>query len=207
MDDRHLARIRFVTERYPELQGLRDVCLGAGCAVFAWFARGQSENGVFVTLLLTAGVACWGAVLSDRYYKQRFGRVLIHDRGRAVKVGASIGIAFAVCFQMDRALAGKDLPTLFFAVIAVGNALMLARDWRFRWYLGLQVLAAGMASALGVQMPIPAWPPTDAYQWKAVMSLGVVAMIVGLLDHRMLVTTLRGVRDASELQHGHADPR
>ena len=179
-----LDRLRCVTARFRELQGLRLVAWGISSGVSATIYLVAPSSSTF---WLVVALAIGGWVLPDplvrRYYRERFGRSEpIHLRGRSgfLIIGVSV--------------VGPALDNLFhIGPIAVPLALMIGydlwtivSDWPFRWHRGLTAAAA--AIALVVQFGT--WP-VDTRVAAAFLLVGLAAIPVGVLDHRLLMSVMK----------------
>lgn len=188
-----LRRLRFVTERYPHLQGLRLVPLGVPFLVSAAWRSGSFADvpaflGIpprylFLALFATA-LAMSG--LAGRYYRRQFGTV--QPQG-GVRRAAGV-LVFLAAFVA--AVWAQDVFALVVALPAVLVAVALA------WlgfagghvrvhYLVLAALCLVFASlgALGV--------PIDTRDALLDNLIGLGLIIIGLGDHLLLRRSLEPV--------------
>ncbi len=211
MNEKQQARIRLVTRRYHELQGLGRCCWGLGLVAGSLVAAHvlKSDWGLLWVLLVFAGVAVPGTVVSERLYKQRFGRVAALDQDGPRRMGLLMGAAFGCAFIVERHFAGPGYPHPFFMVLAAISAWPLVRDWPLRKYLVVEVAATVLISALYVTVKPVALPDNDTFLresfiWQGFGLLGLALMVTGMLDHRLLVSTLPGLHEPLG-QGEHAD--
>jgi hypothetical protein len=211
MNEKQQVRIRLVTRRYHELQGLGGCCWGLGMVAGSLVAPHalQSDWGLLWVMLVFAGIAVPGKLLSDRLYKQRFGRVATFDEDGPLTNGLLMGVAFGCAFIVEKDFAGPGYPHPFFLLIGAIAARPLVRDWPLRKYLVVEVAAAVLISVLYVTVPPAALPDNDtflreSFLWQGFGLLGLALMVTGMLDHRLLVSTLPGLHEPLG-QGEHAD--
>src|SRR5688572_3874093 len=99
MDGADLARIRFVTSRYRELQGLRELVVVPACLTLLWtqpYLRLLRYMGPWQAAAgLVLSIAPWVFIpaahhLFDRYYGRRFGHVATSELSQRDTVVRSI---------------------------------------------------------------------------------------------------------------------
>lgn len=201
-DNERLARIELVTRRYGDLQGLGRCCLGLGLiiggGVSTWMPPGDLEW--FVPMLVALPVCVFGKILSDRYYKARFGRV----SQLPIESNRPFLVIFSVCGVLTgvQNLAGPGYPNAMFLIFAIFALRALIQDWPLRKYLILDVSAAAIASALYIDVA-PGDPKVD-YYWMGFTLLGAAALITGKFDHHLLVRTLSVTDGREESQHAES---
>jgi len=201
MENERLARIRLVTRRYDDMQGLVRGSMGVGFIVGAGvFVLVPGDLAIYVSVLVFLSLALPGARLAEKYYADRFGRVAQpaeSRRPRPTVIGLIFGLILGLT-TIAAKIAGPGYPINIFLMCASFLGWQLVRDWPLRKYLIIDVCAASMASALFVgQTP----PGTDEYFVMCFAITGAAAMITGWLDHRFLVRTLPGVQDRQEPQY------
>jgi hypothetical protein len=199
MENPQLARIRLVTRRYAELQGLGRCLLGAGSVAGAGVSGVvPGDYDIFVIGLVWLSVVVSGRPIVLKYYADRFGRVAQPSESQQPKFWL-LFLLFGVPTMIAQAV-GPGYPNAMFLSIAIFLAWQLVRDWPVRKHLIIDVGAASLASALFVGETMPG---TGEYWAMAFTITGAAAMITGALDHRLLVRTLPGVHDRQE--HRYAD--
>jgi hypothetical protein len=214
MDDQDLARIRLVTRRYHELQGLGRVALGAGL-VAAWLVADLvlgTRADAWAFLLppaAAAAIAVPGKLASDRLYALRFGRVRQGGDEKAAGYALLLGLGLFMALTIEEHVAGRGYPSLLFLVLAASRAHTFVRDWPLRRYVAVEVIALALASGLYVTVDpsVSREAVADvryAFLWKGLGLNGVAVIVVGMLDHRLLMNTLGG-RQVSGTECEHAD--
>jgi hypothetical protein len=185
---RDLHRIRLVTERYAELQGLRLVLVGCVFSVLfggLLLVGGLSLNGT--TLGVSVGLAFAlivpGMLWLDRYYERVFGR-LSPRAGSHVKTLIVPGALVALLWLHP--LVGAPRFSLYFLGWAAYALWTVWRDWPYRTYRLLDA-SAGLLAAFG--------------QWRAAGSdegfllglavMGAAGVMTGFRDHRVLAEAVR----------------
>lgn len=186
-----VLRSRFVTARYPQLQGLRLIPLAIVFLVSALWRVGAfelpAEHSQYAPRVwFAAGVAMAIGVsfVIRRWYNRTLGTIgqrAAHNG--AVPIVATTGLAAAATWL--QVSLGWRLPL---AAIVVGGALVAigAREYRWRPHY----VAAGAALLMYVVLPASGLP---AHVLDATFD-GVIALtllIVGIGDHILLTNTLR----------------
>lgn len=188
-----LRRLRFVTERYPHLQGLRLVPLGIPFLVSgAWrsgsFADIPQATGIaprywFLVLLVAALTT---SALAGCYYRRQFGTVQPRRRlGGAIAFGTFAAALAGSAWMQDTLQPVIPLPMI---VIGLSLGLLGVAGGQVRaHYLVLSALCLLFASfgAFGVAIEI-----RDALLDNLI---GVGLIIIGLGDHLLLRRTLEPV--------------
>ena len=188
-----LRRLRFVTERYPHLQGLRLVPLGFPFLISGAWRSGSLAGIPEITgiaprylflLLLIAAMAV--SALAGRYYRRQFGTVQPHPRlgGALALVGFAAALALSVWLQ-DAFQPAIPLPMV---VIGLSVGLLGLAGGHVRWhYLALAALCLMFASSgvLGV--------PIDTRDALLDNLIGLGLIVIGLGDHLLLRRTLEPV--------------
>ena len=188
-----LHRLRFVTERYPHLQGLRLVPLGFPFLISgAWrsgsFAEVPDTLGVAPRYLFLAllAVALALSALAARYYRRQFGTVQPQRRvRRAVAFGLFAGGLAAAAWMQDAVAPAIALPTVVIAV-ALGWLGVTGGQPRAH-YVALAGLCLVFATlgALGISVET-----RDALLDNLI---GVGLIVIGIGDHMLLRRTLEPV--------------
>ena len=135
---------------------------------------------------------------SHALYERRFGRVkqASSDEGAGGR-GIWMGVAFAASMILEEKVFGPGYPSLFFLCVAAIHTMPLIRDWPLRAYLLIEVAGAALVSCLymGVE-PAHSRDATELVRTQFWITgfglLGIPMFITGMLDHRLLVSTLRG---------------
>ena len=186
-----LRRLRYVTERFPHLPGLRFAPLGIPFLISAlwrdghftwvpWTADGGAR--VWFVALLALAVGC--SFLAKAHYRRQFG-----DVTPAINVTAVLAACvFAGLLMLAAALQGETVVSIPALVAALGLAYVGIAGGQLRWhYLVVAVLAAlfGMLGLVGA--PIE----TRSVLFDLLIAFGFV--VIGLGDHLLLRRTLAPV--------------
>jgi len=212
-----LQRIAFVTTRYAELQGLKLVILGAGVLanVVAWGLLSEALN-PFQLMNMQAGLWIYiGTLWADRYYARWFGSVPLvpaprfalfyavsNDAAhRSVPVGKpdTVGawaVFIALLIDSFKGLIYPGGVSLAAVAVTGYSVWVLVEDGVYRphYLLGLAAGVAGIsltwAVPFGFRLPGPL-PTAVAMPYVQIFGILAVALVVvGLLDHRLLVTAM-----------------
>lgn len=194
MNQQYLERIRLLSGRFYELQGLRVAVAGAAIAlVFATYltAWHPTDDGGMIALMVAFVLMVPGQIWAHRYYGRTFGRQVRKPQNPLVQI-AIITVYLAVATFLNRRFpeipAGG--PTLY--VVVVASLILAVRDWPWRaHYLGM---AAAVAIAFSVN--VFGVDVIDRGMTLAVTLLvtGVSMIGVGLLDHLLLVRLMKDVQ-------------
>ena len=192
------ALIHLITGRYYEMRGLNTVAdavmpihLGL---VLAFFHAGASESLWLLVVMLIVPMAywlwaryTWVRRRIDGFYAERCGRVT-----------AVIGIEYKDFFTQGpmyvpilKQLGAPNwsLALVALAILSIHPLWIVRRDWPYRAHWLLPAVVGIVASMMlaGVRTK------EDAFTWQAFVFLGggMAMAIAGMLDHRLLVRTLR----------------
>lgn len=210
MERLELDRIRFVTRHFKELQGLRQAPLGLCFAIIGILnfldQAGFELKMALVVPLLALSAAC-AFILPARarsYYRQSFGEVERPMGSRSRVAG------FVACILLGLALAlaiGQSTVSSFFCLLFglawIGSWIDMGARRFLAYRLGvgafLVLLAiSGRPSALF----LPGWGHPLTVQGLE----GFCMVLVGLLDHRLLVRGMGGLRRFSFDARESAEP-
>lgn len=215
MDSRDLARIRLVTLRYQELQGLRTVVTVPACLAAFWtrpfvemlhdLGSVYAGAGFVVSLLPFVAILASRPVL-DRYYASRFGSVASGFGGwPADRIAWTVLLVAAV--WLDWSTLGSSNPSAIFVAGALIALHVVWRDWPLRSYY--LITAVVCVAGAGLMAIIPAFrvDSLDAllrFPFSVVMAAHAIAAV---FDHRLLLRTLPRHPEAHEpdLAADHAD--
>ncbi len=212
-----IRRIAFVSQRYLELQGLGPACFGGVLilSVRLHEATGASGRygGAFQALVFAMLAAGYATNPLRQMYRRSFGDLVTTPRQRwlaglplqAVYFGALADILLSI----DRPRSGPSLA----AVALVAQSLwIVVRDWR--WRAHYLAAATGGVAAMIATGSTPASPDQwgiDPARSQAfllaytLMGLGIA--LSGLLDHRLLVSTLGGVAGEASVKRSRPADR
>jgi hypothetical protein len=194
-----LRRVRYVTENYINLQGLRWVAWGLLCLAVA-----AEDAGLLPTILLfLVGIPIGLALFawSGYYYSNTYGRVQEPGNAQSELLRMGVFIATALTsFLIDRTFH----PPIYIAPLVLAAGLLLMH-WQigrpYRWhYLVLAVLVAVADIALYWVDPAPGSPllRAGAVLWTFI---GLTFIVSGFFDHLLLVQAFKPV---AEDEHGRA---
>ena len=193
-----LKRIRFVATNYAYLQGLKFVPLGVGVLlIVGWMQIGGRALAVPIAIGIVVMTAIW---LTERYYERAVGRTRaslayrLSDGGLALGGGA---LALAALWVDVYLRPPVSLLGLTCAVVILCDYVRM--NWlaggRFRSYalvMAVLVAVTSLLPLLGLRM----W-----YTLFAVLAaMGVAAIVLGLLDHRLPMQAMRPAPEVSDGQ-------
>lgn len=202
---RDLERVRYVTENYERLQGLKMMPVGVLMLALAVFAllridwpgmTSEEEGALFGVLLIFGGIfGCLAAslaswVISGRY-EQRYGKARRSPISRWAGVLIVLGaVSFYVAHTIDIVLmTPMYLPYL---VVGVAGIVFWWPERRFR----IHYLFVAVTFLLVGFLPLAGVLPGN-YFGEALgllfLHLGISVIVIGLLDHLLLIHTLKTV--------------
>ena len=198
MDQNRLARIRLVSSRFLELQGLRVALAGATLAIlmacYVVVTPTPTNDGALIALMawfvLTIPTDLW----VQRYYERTFGRQVPKPRN-LVRTLLLLNVYFVISMLLNSRFPAipSGAPTAFF--VALLSLWVAIRDWPWRaYYLGATLavaIALGLSAAVGGVL--------DPSLTLAAMffAVGTSMVPIGLLDHRLLVKLVEEAREAT----------
>jgi hypothetical protein len=215
MDAADLARIRFVTSRYGELQGLRQLVVLGACLIAFWsrpYVRLLRYLGPVEAMVgLVASLLPFVIVLSarpflDRYYARRFGSVGGGGRPSIDAIGWVVLIF--VAFSVDARTLGAAKPSAILIAGALIALHIVMRDWPWRRHHVITLILCAVGAWMTAAFPALRGDDLRDLVQKPLTML-ICAQIVGTyLDHRLLVQSLGSNRhvEADERRSEHADP-
>lgn len=206
-----LERVRYVTTRYEQMQGLRRVPFGLmllAVAGFQWIvlalipvggiedrylrlATSLLVNAVFVFFFLLMVVAVVLYYVIGEHYERRFGRVERRPAGwrRTAAIIGAIFIAMVVVFIVQLRLD----PPVRLDLLAMGGTLVFLRlkSWRFAAHyliMGVLIAVCGLLPLFGIL-------PADPGEGPQLMTflLGMYFILGGIFDHLLLVRTMKSL--------------
>ena len=194
-EQKRLARIRLVTERYYELQGLRYVLVGASYLVgmgTALMASGWDLAGTdtFIAFGLTFAVLIPGMWGLDRYYETTFGR--IKPAAASQRLTWIIPLTFTAATLFDLIVLRSSQAGIFLALGGL-SLWVTVRDWPLRRH-HLVVAVSGFFTA-AMQLTDVARRSPDTALAAGFMLVGVAAVLTGFADHRLLASVAAGAAE------------
>ena len=192
--DQRLARLRLLSCRFLELQGLRVASAGATIAIVfgGYLATGHpTHTGAMIALGATFALMLPGQWWAHQHYARTVGRQVPKPR----KVWPTL-VFFAVYFLISMYLNRRfpeipaGAPTA--GTVVLGSLCIAIRDWPWRaHYVGV---AVAVATALGTNVI-----GVDVIDRGMALTVtcfvtGVSMIAAGLLDHLLLMKLIREVR-------------
>ena len=183
---RWLKRIRLVSRHYHELQGVRLAFVGSiFVLVFGTYVSAQPPQGVFgvwIALAFAFVLIAPGDRALRRYYASAFGRVASPQQSWIVLV-----VVYGAGFVLAGLLLDLEPPAASYGAIACYVTWVVIRDWPLRIYFVLILASAVLGGYLVKSAPSEAG---DAAVASAFVLIGAASVLVGLLDHRLLASTM-----------------
>jgi hypothetical protein len=189
MDSSEIARIRFVSENFGRLQGLRWACEYMAVLGYLWayprLARGGDEvlEGLLVFIVLCVFLlgVYWARQRAQEYYAERFGSTVAGDRNRRMDVAAYAALAGATVYDFTRL--GVGGPSALLVTVAALTTMRAALDWPWRRHLAA---AGALFGTMVLLMPLPVSGDHVRYVHTVGTILCTAGIVTGLLDHRLL---------------------
>jgi hypothetical protein len=197
MNQARLERIRLLSRRFHELQGLRVALAGAMLALvvggYVLTTPKPSDNGAIAAMLASFVLIVPGVWSLNRYYATRFGRQ-VPSPSRNPRALVLIWSGYLVVVSTLNAMFGgipAGAPTV--ATVALASIWLAIRDWPWRAYY----LGAPMAVAIGfaASAPITGILAPGMTVATLFLLLGASMVPIGLLDHLLLVKLVKEVRE------------
>ncbi|MGB3635452.1 MAG: hypothetical protein WA982_15525 [Rubrobacteraceae bacterium] len=203
---RDLERVRYVTENYEDLQGMKRVPIGLMVLiayVFMVSAEFEITTKLVADIVLTLALLVAGALLVGhfwirRYYENRYGRVRVVPRifrRRRVYSGlAVLAMMFATFYLAGWVYEMQNVEPYPFFLILFGMMEVFDRwpELRFRphhFFLGASMTLAGLLLLILV---VQGNPYTESLFLHALVGFFVLQLTVGgILDHLLLVRTMK----------------
>ncbi len=210
-----LRRIQFVTRFFPYLQGLRLLPIGLGLLVLAAWAAWRGSPGAVTLLrperlpvLLLGALPILGLYgLLGIYYRNTYGMVRQPwtTRRRVLRAMLTVSLLGMVMGILERSSAGTPAPMgLFLGLLGLSFTWCWVRSSfvaHHYFVTGVAVMIFAPAHPLGYP-PVGALLQTlpftsDAHCPEVTLfsTWGMALIMLGLLDHRMLVRSMRPIPD------------
>ena len=202
---RDLERIRYVTENYERLQGLRAVTTGVVLVLFGIVLSAGLP--MRFTGFWTLQALLWGAVVLAMlllpvwvrsYYERRFGQARSRWRGlsRYEVMGMLLVLAFVYGLLAANQFYGEGAEQFLSSVapgVYFGGLLVYEwwpkRSWLTAYWPVLAAVVAGSSPLLSLAAQISGWQ----LLLPMIAILGIASIIGGLLDHLLLVRTMKSL--------------
>jgi len=193
MDQHRLDRIRLLSSRFHELQGLRVAFAGACMMLvvggYLVAAPLPTNNGAIVAMLASFVPVIAGMPRLNQYYATTFGRqVWTPSRKMPLVVGIYMVVAWSLNHGIPAIPAGA--PTTW--IVGLLSLWVAIRDWPWRAYY----LAATASVAIGfaASAPIGGFLAPNLTLGVMFFLLGSSMVPIGLLDHLLLVKLVKDAR-------------
>ena len=186
----HLQRLRYVTERYEQLQGLRLIPLGipfllssawrSGRLTWVPWTTGIGARMWFVTLVASAVAV---SLLAKTYYERRFGDVQSAVRLKAPLAAFVFTSLFIVSVSLrPEAQTAVSIPAV---IVALGLGYVGMTGGVLRPHYLTMAVGAGVFAFFG---PLGIPLHTREVLWDQLIGIGFV--VIGAGDHLLLRRTL-----------------
>jgi hypothetical protein len=187
------ARVPPVPGRYPDMQGLRTVVDGVSLLGLWMIMRLGSPEGSARPALLAGLLWVLGTMWAVRsvalYYRNRLGQATREGQMRE-DAPESLGYAVYRLLLVSAALWLGGWFGFVLPLLTLRAAYVTWRDWphRAHWLLLVIVGTAFSFAMLAVshRLDLLEW------QWRFIWTAAPSLVVVGLLDHRALVESMRG---------------
>jgi hypothetical protein len=194
MDQHRLERIRLLSARFHELQGLRvvltGVCITLGVSGYLIATPNPTNDGALVTLLVSFVPVMAGMPRLNRYYAETFGRQVWR---RSRKWPLILGLYMVVGWSLNAGIPAIPAggPTIW--TVGLASLWVAIRDWPWRaYYLGA---AAAVAIGFAASAPVGGLLAPNMTLSVMFLLLGASMVPIGLLDHHLLVTLMKDARE------------
>jgi hypothetical protein len=193
MDQQRLERIRLLSSRFHDLQGLRVTLAGTAIIVavggYLLAAPAPTNNGTMIALAASFVLMAPGMWWLNRYYASTFGRQ-VWKPGRFTWLFLPTYFVAASLLNTSIPSIPAGAPTV--ATVVVVSVWVAIRDWPWRAYYLAAPLAVAMAftftaSGGGVLNP-------DLTLALLFLTIGVSFVPIGMLDHMLLARLMKEAR-------------
>lgn len=180
----NLKQIRYVTENYPDLQGLKQVPLGV-CMVLVGMLTLLSDNnviegwGVVIAMIVLSGIGIATQNIIVQRYEAHYGKV----ESSKSSIPDMAWIALAAIFTLVEIIAQPPFAPVLLVIAAYFVYRWRESDGILPHYIGLAVLAVVFAG-------VPFFVDGDRIAILLICA-GILLGIGGILDHRLLAETLQ----------------
>ena len=198
-----IERIAFVTRRFNELKGLQPATTGAILlvgSVLLRFLFASSTYAIEPAFFLNAAMVSYsfGWVVFEPRYRATFGRThsTLGEAGVVLPMMLMV-VGLTIDFVVSKVV-HQYIPSAAAIALALSSFVVVVRDWRWRVHHVIPLAAAIIAVVLTAA--VPAVRP--AFSWEgdslrgsvfllAYAFIGAGMIAAGLLDHALLLRTLR----------------
>jgi hypothetical protein len=194
-----LRTARAVTANYTDFKGLYLVLLGLFLGTTALLVR----DGNLGPLFLGLPVVIVAALLVRAYYQRRFGDVRPLQTPRRIAARTFLPVLILVAYLAAISVAnnlGVNGVWLFVTLTATVFLMMVGSPWRKRvhYLVSAVVLIVLFLLPLGMLTPSGTHPFEWEYPNMAQVTVAVLFVVNGLLDHRVLVRALPPVTEPTD---------
>jgi len=188
-----LDRIRLLSARFHELQGLRVALAGASMALvvggYLIAAPRPTNNGAMVAMLVSFVPVVAGMPRLNRYYATTFGRQVWSP---SRKPWLFLGVYIVVSSSLNTWIPSIPAGTPTMAIVALASLWVAIRDWPWRgYYLGA---TAAVVIGFTVSAPVGGLLAPNMTLGTMFLLLGTSMVPIGLLDHLLLVKLMKEAR-------------
>ena len=199
MDQKRLARIRLLSSRFNQLQGLRVALAGAllaiVMAIYVVVRPTPYNEGALVALLVWFPLAAQGEWWMRGYYARTFGRQVSRPPKNPRRMALVFLVLFAIAWYLNWRFPAipSGAPTAYW--VALLSVWVAVRDWPWRaYYLGA---TAAVAIALGLSAAVGGVLDPSLTIATMFFAVGTSMVPIGLLDHWLLVRLVKEAREAT----------
>jgi hypothetical protein len=183
-----LERIRLLSARFHELQGLRVALAGAaitlGVGAYLFAAPEPTNNGALAALVVSFIPVLPGVRWLNRYYAATFGRQVFNPKPLLRPALFLLGYAMiGTVLNATIPAVPAGAPTI--AVVAIVSLWVALRDWPWRAYY--LIVPAALALAFFATPSGGGALASDLRLVAIFLALGLAMVAIGLLDHLLLV--------------------
>ena len=198
MDQDRLARIKLLSSRFHELQGLRvavaGMMLAILMAVYVGVTPTPTNDGALILLMAWFALTLPAAWWVQRYYDRTFGRQVSKPKN-LVRTLLLLNVYFVIAMFLNSRFPAipSGAPTAF--SVALLSLWVAIRDWPWRgYYLGA---TAAVAIALGLSAAVGGVLDPNLTLAAMFFAVGSSMVPIGLLDHRLLVKLVQDAREVT----------
>ena len=199
MDERQLARIRLLSSRFLELQGLRVAFAGATIAmVFAVYLASThpTASGGLAALALSFVLMFPGQWWAHQYYARTVGRQ-VPTPGKRWPLPIVFSVYFLAATYINRTYPAIPAGGPTIGVVVLASLMVAVRDWPWRAHYLLTAVAPVLAFSAAALRGDTIDPGMTLS--VTLLTTGISMVIVGLLDHRLLIKLMADARTQSDL--------
>jgi hypothetical protein len=212
--DADLSRIRFVTSRFRQLQGFRQLAIVPPCLLLLWFrpylrllrylGPWHAAAGLLLSVVPMLMIA-YAQPLLDRYYARKFGNLAPAALARRDAVVQGVLLIAGVLID-GFVLAGRHGPSATVLALGVVSLHIGVRDWPWRAHHLFVTLVCAWSTWATIGAPAS---PQELPPWlrNALTAVLCTWAVAAWLDHRLLTRTMPPHPDAcaDDLAPDHAD--